>query len=107
MAMSAQGNLETFTADVRSHQFSINTDPDAPQFNDEGTLVMPYLTLSYACQHCHNGELYSEKDLATLSARADGYHDAPTPTPIPQPTATPEPTATPVAEAEATATPEG
>jgi hypothetical protein len=105
MAKSAQANLETFTGDVSSHQFSINPDPAAPQFNEEGTVVMPYLTLSYACQHCHNGELYSEQDLEELSEMATGYHDAPTPTPIPQPTATPEPTPEPTEEP--TATPEG
>jgi hypothetical protein len=107
MAKSAQGNLEIFTGDVRSHQFSINPDPDAPQFSEDGSLVMPYLTLQYACGHCHNGEVYSEQDLETLSAMADIYHDAATPTPVPTPTsaptATPEPTETP----EPTATPQG
>lgn len=92
MAKSAQGNLDLFTADVRSHQFSINPDPEAPQFNEDGSLVMPYLTLQYACQHCHNGEFYSEKELSELSEMANGYHDPATPTPEPLPE--PEPTST-------------
>jgi hypothetical protein len=105
MVKSAQANLDIFTGDVRSHQFSINTDRDAPQFNEDGTLVMPYLTLQYACQHCHNDEVASRQGMGTLAAMADGYHDAPTPTPLPLPTATPEPT--PEATPEPTATPGG
>lgn len=99
MAKSAQGNLEILTADVHSHQFSINTDPTAPQFSEDGALVMPYITLTYACQHCHNGEYYSDKELEELVVIADGYHDPATPTPEPSPTpeaeATIEPTPTP------------
>lgn len=95
MAKSAQGNPDLFRADVRSHQFSINTEPDAEQFNEDGTLVMPYLTLQYACGQCHNGEYAGVKETAVLSAAADGYHDKPTPTPEPAP------------EPEITPTPEG
>ncbi|MCP4428365.1 MAG: hypothetical protein GY803_28080 [Chloroflexi bacterium] len=91
MAKSAQGNLEFFRGDIRSHQFAINTDPEAPQFNEDGSLVMPYLTLQYACQHCHNGEHNSDQTLDELAAEAADYHDPPTPTPEPEP----EPTATP------------
>ncbi|MBW8011247.1 MAG: hypothetical protein FVQ83_08410 [Chloroflexi bacterium] len=78
MVKSAVGNLDIFTADVRSHQFSINTDPFAPQFNEEGNLVMPYLTLPYVCQQCHNGQVYSEQSLEILAEFVEGYHD-PTP----------------------------
>lgn len=92
MALSAQGDIERFTADIRSHQFSINTDPEAPQFSEDGSQVMPYLTLQYACQHCHNGSFFSSRDLDELAEIADGYHDPipPTPTPEPESTATPE-----------------
>jgi len=93
MAKSAQGDLALFTGDVRSHQFSINPDANAPQFNEDGTKVTPYLTLQYACQHCHNGEVYSAQDLDTLAGAAQGYHDLPTPTP--EPTPEPEPSPTP------------
>jgi hypothetical protein len=101
MAKSAVGDLERFTADVRSHQFSINPDPDAPQFDEEGAFVMPYITLDYACRHCHNGEDYSDQELDALVEVAVGYHDRTTPTPEPSPT----PESTPTPEAEATTTP--
>ena len=102
LVKSAHGDPALFTADIHAHQFSINPDPEAPQFNEEGTAVMPYLTLSYTCQRCHNGEAYSERDLDELAEAASGYHDPATPTPEPEPTpeleATPEPEATPTAE---------
>ena len=101
MAKSAVGDLDRFTADIRSHQFSINPDPEATQFDEEGALVMPYITLAYACRHCHNGEDYSNQDIADLASMALGYHDRATPTLEPSPT--PELSATP--EPEATATP--
>jgi hypothetical protein len=105
MAKSAQGNLDIFTGDVRSHQFSINPDPDAPQFNEDGNQVMPYLTLQYACGHCHNGTVASERSFDRMARLAGTFHDQPTPTPEPSPTATPEPE--PTATPTPTATPEG
>ncbi len=94
LGKSAQANLDIFTGDVHSHQFAINTDPDAPQFYDDGAKVMPYLTLSYACQHCHNGEVNAVKELDELAADAKGYHTEilPTAEPVaPEATATPTP----------------
>ena len=96
MAKSAVGDLARFTGDVHAHQFSINADPDAPQFDEEGNFVMPYITLEYACRHCHNGEDFSNQEMEALVDVADGYHD--------RVTATPEATAAP--EAEGTAAPE-
>ncbi|MEK6255733.1 MAG: cytochrome c family protein [Chloroflexota bacterium] len=75
MGKSAVADLGIFTGDIHSHQFSINTDPDAPQFNEDGSAVMPYLTLQYTCGWCHNGVEYSEKDITTLALFAEGYHD--------------------------------
>lgn len=98
MAKSAVGDLEKFTADVRSHQFSINPDPDAPQFSDDEAFVMPYITLNYACGQCHDGTRAGERDDETMAAMAEGYHTVPTPTPLPSPT--PEPTATPTPESD-------
>lgn len=97
MAKSAAADLSLFTGDIRSHQFSINPDPNAPQFSEDGRFVMPYLTLAYACQQCHNGEIGSRQEPEALSAMARGYHDLPTPTPSPSPEPEPtvEPTATP------------
>ncbi len=97
LALSAQGDLDLFTGDIRAHQFSINPDPEAPQFNEDGSQVMPYLTLEYACQQCHNSENGSVRDLAELSEMADGYHDPLPPTPTPEPEPEPEPIATPEA----------
>jgi hypothetical protein len=98
MAKSAVGDLERFTADLRSHQFSINPDPDAPQFDETGNNTMPYLTLEYACRQCHNGEDYSNQEEAALVEMAAGYHDRATSTPEASPTMeaeeAPEPTAT-------------
>ena len=53
---------------------------------------MPYITLQYACGHCHNGKVGSEQSLEDLAAMANGYHTplAPTPVPTPEPEATPE-----------------
>lgn len=103
MAKSAVGDLERFTGDVRSHQFSINPDLEAPQFSEDGAYVMPYITLDYACRHCHNGEDYSNQEPSSLAAMALDYHARATATPPPSPTSendqTPEP--------EVTATPEG
>jgi predicted CXXCH cytochrome family protein len=104
MAFSAQGNLDEFRADIRSHQFSINPDPEAPQFSDDGMLVMPYLTLQYSCGQCHNGEFANIMSADELKLAAQGYHDLPTPTSLP--TATPEPEVTGTPEAELTPTPQ-
>ena len=103
MALSAQGNLELFRADIRSHQFSINPDPEAPQFSEDGTLVMPYLTLQYSCGQCHNGEVADVMDADQMKETAQGYHDL---TPTPLPTATPEPEVTGTPEADLTPTPQ-
>lgn len=100
MAVSAQSNIDLRHGDVHSHQFSINPDVEAPQFSEDGTQVMPYLTLDYVCGQCHNGEFAEMKAPEELEEAARGYHDLPTPTPEPLPTAEPEPTL------EATATPE-
>lgn len=95
MGQSAWGDLEAYTGDLHSHQFSINSDPNAPQFSADGTQIMPYITLAYACQHCHNGGFASVKEVAELTAVAQGYHTPPTPTPIPEPTMEPTPEPTP------------
>lgn len=96
MDKSAVADIEMFTGDIQSHLFSINPDPEALQFNEDGSTAMPYITLTYACMHCHNGQLASEKDMDTLSEMARGYHTPATPTP--EPTATPEVEATPTPE---------
>jgi hypothetical protein len=98
MDRSAVADLGTHTGDIRSHQFAINPDADAPQFSEDGSTSMPYISLTYACLQCHNGQVASEKDFETLQDMATGYHTPPLPTPTPAPTTEPAP--------EATATPE-
>jgi hypothetical protein len=90
--LNALGSPELFIGDLSSHLFSINADPAAPQFNEDGTAAMPYLTLGYACGHCHNDAYATIKPIEQLAEAANGYHTSPTPTP--------EPTPTPVAEPE-------
>jgi hypothetical protein len=98
MDKSAVADADTYTGDIRSHQFAINPDPEAPQFNEDGSAAMPYISLTYACLQCHNGQKATEKDTETLKEMATGYHTQPVPTPTPEPTLEPTP--------EATATPE-
>ena len=99
MNFSAQGDPDLFIADVRSHQFAINPDPNAPQFSEDGSQVMPYITLTFACKQCHNDQFAVERELEELAEMARGYHN-------PQPSATPTlaPTPTPEGTPEATAT---
>jgi hypothetical protein len=76
---SALASQELYVGDLSAHLFSINTDPEAPQFNEDGTLSMPYLTLPYACGHCHNGEYASVRTVDEWAAQAQGYHTPPLP----------------------------
>ena len=77
-AMSAHGDPQTFTADQPSHTFRINTDPAAPATYEALGFEMnhPYLTLDYACRHCHRpgGSAYSLSDEA-LASMSERYHD--------------------------------
>ncbi|NIS79020.1 MAG: hypothetical protein GTO14_02075 [Anaerolineales bacterium] len=82
MSKSAWGNLDVFTADVRSHLFAINDDPAAPQFSEDGGETMPYLTIQYACQSCHiagatRSRAGASRTLEALAETAQGYHSAP------------------------------
>jgi hypothetical protein len=88
---SALANLEIFTGDLSAHIFSINPAPNAPQFNEDGTVSMPYLTLNYACNHCH-GPFARPKDPQELSEMAQGYHTPPEPTATPTLEPSPGPT---------------
>ena len=78
IAKSAIGDAANFTGDVAGHLFSINPDAAAPQFSDDGSTTMPYLTLNYACRYCHkpdgSGAFAGVKTDAELEASAAGYH---------------------------------
>ncbi|MEW6578599.1 MAG: multiheme c-type cytochrome [Chloroflexota bacterium] len=70
MVASGARSPERLWADVRAHLFQINTDPTAPQFNEDGTAVMPYITVEYACKRCHLG-----LPVEAMASIATGYHD--------------------------------
>jgi hypothetical protein len=106
MAVLAQSNTTLLRGDIRSHQFSINTNVDAPQFSEDGMTVMPYLTLEYVCNQCHNGDKAEEMAPELLAAAAKGYHAQPTPTPEPTLTLVPTPEPAAVDDAGSEATPE-
>ncbi len=75
MVKSAQGNAEHYTGDIRSHFFKINPDPDVSQFNEEGTVAMPFVTVDWACRHCHRDDGSAlVKTNEELFLSADGYH---------------------------------
>ena len=57
--------------DVRSHLFQINVDPNAPQFTEDGSASMPYITVQYVCTRCH-----SDWSVETMADLAAGYHAA-------------------------------
>ncbi len=76
MVKSASGNLDIFTADMRTHLFNINTDVAADQFTADGTQSNPYITVAYACQRCHiEGGGASIISLDSLATYAADYHD--------------------------------
>jgi len=75
LVKSAVGNIDTFTGDVSTHLFRINTDASAPQFNADGTAAMGYITIQYACQYCHiEGGTASVIPLEELRGWAENYH---------------------------------
>ena len=73
-AKSAWGNPDTYKGDIRVHLFSINTDPNDPQFTEDGKYSKPYLTLNYACGWCHDGDKASLQEPEALAEAAQGYH---------------------------------
>jgi hypothetical protein len=58
-----------FSGDMRSHLFRIDIGMDAKQFNEAGDRSNPWLTVDYACGHCHVG--YGR---TWLARRADEIH---------------------------------
>ena len=77
IAKSAIGNLDNFIGDVAGHLFAINTDPAAEQFYNSGGNTSPFLTLDYACRHCHKTDGSGPGFVKTddeLAASALGFH---------------------------------
>jgi hypothetical protein len=74
-SLSAAGNPEQFSADVRTHLMAINPLATS-QMTKDGTGSQPYLTLSYSCKGCHNPDgRGSELTDEELMAAAVGFHD--------------------------------
>ncbi len=69
MTVGGSSNPDRLWADERTHLFQINTDPDAPQFSEDGSRVMPYITVQYACTRCH-----SDWSAEEMAENAQGYH---------------------------------
>ncbi len=67
--------VDEWTGDVRTHLFAINTDATAPQFSEDGSEAMPYVSVDFACRRCHHdGGTAVDYDDATMTEEADGYH---------------------------------
>ena len=76
MVMSASGDISKFTADLSSHIFEINTDPNALQFTPDGTGSNPYITIAYACRRCHiAGGGATDISVNGLATYAQNYHE--------------------------------
>ena len=58
-----------YKADVRSHLFRINPDPNASMFDSSGTEALGYLTLDFACLQCH-----TDSTTAWAAQYADQIH---------------------------------
>ncbi len=70
MTASGSSNADLLWADLSTHLYQINTNPAAPQFNEDGSAVMPYITVQYACTRCH-----VDQPLEEMIEAADGYHN--------------------------------
>ncbi len=82
VTVSAVGNAETYTGDIRTHLMAI--DPNQiEQFNEEGTVALSQLGLNFVCRHCHSeGGDASPKSDEELIKAANGIHNPPTPEPV-------------------------
>jgi nitrate reductase cytochrome c-type subunit len=48
--------LGKYEGDIKSHSMSINIDPNAKMFTDDGKFAKGYLTVEYSCLYCHPSE---------------------------------------------------
>lgn len=74
ITMSAVGNPDLFTGDLRTHLMAINPN-QIEQFDPEGTTSLSEVGLNFACRQCHNGVMGSEKSDRELILTATGYHE--------------------------------
>ena len=74
-ATKSANQLGDFEGDLQTHIWSINTDPDANMFTEDGTYValdddgQAAVTLDFACQRCH-----ATAKLDELSRHAMNFH---------------------------------
>ena len=74
---SAQGDVDKWTGDIRSHLFFINTDAEDAQFTEDGKFANPFISLDFACRSCHrDGGMGVNYTGDVLEAEAMGYHGA-------------------------------
>jgi DNA-directed RNA polymerase subunit M/transcription elongation factor TFIIS len=78
VTMSAEGNADIFTGDIRTHVMAI--DPfQIGQFNEDGTVALSQISLDFACRHCHNPNGFANpKTDEELINAASGYHSVTT-----------------------------
>ncbi|MDM8519692.1 multiheme c-type cytochrome [Anaerolineales bacterium HSG6] len=72
---SALGDPERFSGDLRTHLMAINPR-SLTQFDEEGAVSKPYLSLDFACKSCHyeGGSATVESDEVMMEF-AIGHHD--------------------------------
>ena len=72
IVMSAVGDAEKFTGDIRTHLMRINPQ-QIEQFTEDGSASLSEIGLNFACRHCH-GVTASEKTDEELIEKATDYH---------------------------------
>ena len=72
MVMSAVGDAEKFTGDIRTHLMRINPQ-QIEQFTEDGSASLSEIGLNFACRHCH-GVTASERTDEELIEKATDYH---------------------------------
>ena len=69
MATKSAIKQAKYKADIKTHVFKINLDPNAKMFTDDGKYAKGYLTVEYACLVCHG-----EKDRNWALKTAKNVH---------------------------------
>ena len=69
MASKSAKPLGPNQGDVKTHLFSINTDPAASMFTEDGKFANDFLTLDFTCLQCHEG-----RDVQWAGEYAEGVH---------------------------------
>jgi nitrate/TMAO reductase-like tetraheme cytochrome c subunit len=53
MATKSAYPIARWEGDVKTHLFTINSDPKAEMFSEDGKWANGYLTVEFACLKCH------------------------------------------------------